>query len=181
MASSALKALLGVLAVAGFQNRDKIGELLRGLQQPQDDGTPGQQSGGLGGLLGGLTGGAGGLGGLGGLLGGASTGSVLGGGLGDLLKQFQQNGHGETAKSWVETGPNAEIDDTELSQALGPEVLDDLSARTGLSPEEILSRLSRDLPKAVDELTPNGNIPPDDYEYHDGGRQSVPSIKPQIV
>jgi hypothetical protein len=29
MASSALKALLAVLAVAGFQNRDKIGELLR--------------------------------------------------------------------------------------------------------------------------------------------------------
>ena len=103
MASSALKALLGVLAVAGFQNRDKIGELLRGVQQPQGDRTPGQQSGGLGGLLGGLTGGsAGGLGGLGGLLGGASGGSVLGGGLGDLLKQFQQNGHGETAKSWVE-------------------------------------------------------------------------------
>ncbi|WP_426232252.1 YidB family protein [Pararhizobium sp. DWP3-4] len=167
MASSALKALLAVLAVAGFQNRDKIGELLRGLQQPQGDGTPGQQSGGLGGL--------------GGLLGGASTGSVLGGGLGDLLKQFQQNGHGETARSWVETGPNAEIDDSQLSEALGPEVLDDLSARTGLSPEEILSRLSRNLPKAVDELTPDGNIPPDDYEYHNGGRQSVPSIKPQGV
>lgn len=178
MASSALKALLGVLAVAGFQNRDKIGELLRGLQHPQGDGSPGQQSGGLGGLLGGLTGGGGGLGGL---LGGASSGSVLGGGLGDLLKQFQQNGHGETAKSWVETGPNAKIDDTQLSEALGPEVLDDLSARTGLSPEEILSRLSRDLPKAVDELTPDGNIPPDDYEAHNGDRQSVPSIKPQIV
>jgi hypothetical protein len=29
MASNALKALLGVLAVAGYQNRDKIGELLR--------------------------------------------------------------------------------------------------------------------------------------------------------
>jgi uncharacterized protein YidB (DUF937 family) len=182
MASSALKALLGVLAVAGFQNRDKIGELLRGLQPPQGDGTPGQQSGGLGDILGGLTGGgAGGLAGLGGLLGGASSGSVLGGGLGDLLKQFQQNGHGETAKSWVGTGPNTEIDDIQLSQALGPDVLDDLSARTGLSPEEIISRLSRDLPKAVDDLTPDGNIPPDDYETHDGGRQSVPSIKPQIV
>ncbi len=90
MASSALKALLGVLAVAGFQNRDKIADLLRGLQQPQGDGSTGQQTGGLGGLLGGLAGG--GAGGLGGLLGGASAGSILGGGLGDLLKQFQQNG-----------------------------------------------------------------------------------------
>lgn len=184
MASSALKALLAVLAVAGFQNRDKIGELLRGLQQPQGDGSPDQQSGGLGGLLGGLTGGgAGGLGGLGGLLGGASSGSILGGGLGDLLKQFQQNGHGEAAKSWVETGPNAEITDTQLSEALGPDVLNDLSARTGLSPEQILSRLSRDLPKAVDELTPDGQLPSEsqDEAFENGGRQSVPSIKPQII
>jgi uncharacterized protein YidB (DUF937 family) len=181
MASSALKALLAVLAVAGFQNRDKIGELLRGLQNPQGDATPGQQSGGLGGLLGGLGGGTGGLGGLGGLLGGASAGGVLSGGLGDLLKQFQQNGHGETAKSWVETGPNAEINDGQLSEALGPDVLADLSARTGLSPDEILSRLSRDLPKVVDELTPNGTIPADDEIVEAGGSQSVPSIKPEIV
>lgn len=184
MASSALKALLGVLAVAGFQNRDKIADLLRGLQQPRSDGSTGQQTGGLGDLLGGLAGGGGGgLGDLGGLLGGASAGGILGGGLGDLLKQFQQNGHGETAKSWVETGPNADIDDRQLSEALGPEVLDDLSARTGLSPEEILSRLSRDLPKAVDELTPEGQLPSDiDHdEQVNEGRQSVPSVKPQIV
>lgn len=182
MASSALKALLAVLAVAGFQNRDKIGELLRGLQNPQGDGDGTQQPGGLGGLLGGLTGsGAGGLGGLGGLLGGGTAGGVLGGGLGDLLKQFQQNGHGETAKSWVETGPNTQIDDRQLSEALGPEVLDDLSARTGLSAEEILSRLSRDLPKAVDELTPDGTIPSDADDSESNSRQSVPSVKPHIV
>ena len=162
MASTALKALLGVLAVAGYQNREKIGELLKGLtQNPQDPGPTGQQQagGGLGDLLGGLTGSSGGLGGLGSLLGGSSTGGLLTGGLGDLLKQFEQNGHGEAAKSWVRTGPNSEIDDTQLSEALGPEVLEDLSARTGLSSEEILSRLSRDLPKAVDDLTPNGVLP----------------------
>ncbi len=32
MISGPLKALLRILAVAGYQNRDKIGELLRGLQ-----------------------------------------------------------------------------------------------------------------------------------------------------
>lgn len=58
---------------------------------------------------GGLTGG-GGLGdllkgGLGGLLAGGAAGSILSGGLGDLLKQFQQNGHSETADSWVSPGP----------------------------------------------------------------------------
>lgn len=178
MVSTALKALLSVLAVAGYQNREKIGELLKGLtQNRQDQGPTGQQEagGGLGDLLGGLTGGSGGLGGL---LGGSSTGGVLRGGLGDLLKQFEHNGHGETAKSWVQTGPNSEIDDRQLSEALGPEVLEDLSARTGLSPEEILSRLSRDLPKAVDDLTPNGVLPQEDDPFEG---QITPPPKTQII
>lgn len=103
------------------------------LDEPTRNALVKDLTGGLGGLTGG---GAGGLADLGGLLGGASSGSVLGGGPGDLVKQFQQNGQRETAKSWVETGPNTEIDNTQLSRALGPDVLDDLSARTGLSPED---------------------------------------------
>ncbi|MFN7023022.1 MAG: YidB family protein [Pseudorhizobium sp.] len=158
MVSGPMKALLGVLAVAGFQNRDKISELLRGLQNPQQGGPDGKASGGIGDVLGGLAGRAGGKGGFGDLLRGGSAGGLLGGGIGDLLKQFQQNGHGEKASTWVKDGPNAEISDHELSQALGPDVLQDLSQRTGLTPEEILSRLSRDLPKAVDELTPGGAV-----------------------
>jgi len=185
MLSGPMKALLGVLAVAGFQNRDKIGELLRGIQSGNagtDGRQPGQtvdqQSGGLGDLLGKLTGG--GAGGLGGLLGGASGGGILSGGLGGLLEQFQNNGHGDKAQSWVQQGPNAPIEYGELSQALGPEVLEDLAARTGLSPSEIVNRLSRDLPKAVDELTPDGKIPADD-DLTPGLSPSVPSVKPQIV
>jgi uncharacterized protein YidB (DUF937 family) len=183
-----MKALLGVLAVAGFQNRDKIGELLRGIQTRsagadgrQAGTTDDQPSGGLGDLLGKLTGGgSGGLGGLGDLLGGASGGGILSGGIGGLLEQFQNNGHGDKAQSWVQHGPNAAIEDVELSQALGPEVLDDLSARTGLSPAEIVSRLRRDLPTAVDELTPDGKIPTDD-DPTPGSSASVPPVKPQIV
>ena len=157
MVSGPMKALLGVLAVAGYQNRDKIAEVLRNLQNPQAKGANGEPTGGLGGLLGSLTEGAG----VGGLLGGGAAGGILGMGLGDLLKQFQQSGHGEAAESWVRPGPNTEINDRQLSEVLGPDVLEDLSARTGLPPEEILSRLSRDLPKAVDDLTPNGSIPTD--------------------
>jgi uncharacterized protein YidB (DUF937 family) len=38
-------------------------------------------------------------------------------------------------------------------------VLDTLTQQTGLSREEILSRLSRELPRAVDQYTPEGRIP----------------------
>jgi uncharacterized protein YidB (DUF937 family) len=187
MASGALKALLGVLAVAGYQNRDKIAELLKGLRsfpQPDADGKPQQSGGGLGDILGGLAGGGtgrglGGLGGLGGLFGGgAAAGGGLAGGLGELLRQFQQKGHGETAESWVNPGENAPIDDSQLSEVLGPDILNDLAARTGLSPEEILSRLSRELPTAVDDLTSDGQLPADDDP---DTREADPSNKPQII
>ena len=181
MASNALKALLGVLAVAGYQNRDKIAEILRGLRTPSQPGPDGQtQSGGLGGLLDGLARGgtAGGLGGLGGLFGGTG-GRGLADGLGDLLRQFQEKGHGETANSWIKPGENKAIDDRQLSEVLGPEILDDLSARTGLPTDEILSRLSRDLPSAVDDLTPDGQLPTADDETV--APRTVPSVKPTII
>ncbi len=57
MVSGQLKALLGVLAVAGYQNREKIAEFLRGLNAQQsaeanrDEGSASPRSGG-GDLLG---------------------------------------------------------------------------------------------------------------------------------
>lgn len=61
MVSGQLKALLGVLAVAGYQNREKIAEFLRGLNAQQsaeangDEGSASPRSGGgdLPGKLGG--------------------------------------------------------------------------------------------------------------------------------
>ena len=147
-------ALLGLLAVAGSQNRDKIAEALGGLKQGPG-GAPGSAPGASdpqsaqGGILGKL----------GGLLGGASAGSVLSGGLGDLVDRFRQAGHGDTADSWVKTGPNQPLRADQLQQAIGPDVLATLQQQTGLSQDELLSRLTRELPNAVDQLTPQGRLP----------------------
>ena len=143
-------ALLGLLAVAGYQNRNKLAELLGGRNQ-ESGSAPGplKELGAQGGVLGNL----------GGLLGGASAGNVLSGGLRDLVDRFKQNGRGEAADSWVKTGPNQPIGSDHLEQAIGPEVLGTLSERTGLSREELLARLTRDLPGAVDKFTPQGRLP----------------------
>ncbi len=118
-------------------------------------------SGGMGG--GGSMGGLGGLltGGLGGLLAGGAAGSVLSGGLGDLLKQFQQSGHGETANSWVSPGPNKQIAPGDLASALGADQINSLMSQSGLSRDELLSGLSRHLPDVVNHLTPDGRLPTD--------------------
>ncbi len=149
-----MTALLGLLAVAGYQNRDRLSEMLgnRGADGTSMGGGGAGGSSGLGGLLGNLGGGAG-SGGLGGL---------LGGGLSELSNRFRQNGHGEAVDSWVGTGPNKTVEPRDLEQAIGPDVLDDLTQQTGLSREELLARLSRELPNAVDQYTPNGRVPNDD-------------------
>ena len=145
-----MTALLGMLALAGYQNRDKISDMLRGATTPPTQpGAGGGQQGSLGGLLGNLSG----------MLGGAGAGHLVSGGLGELLKRFEQNGHGDTAQSWINNGPNKEISPPELKQAIGPDVLSALERQTGLSQQELLARLSRELPRAVDKYTPDGQIP----------------------
>jgi uncharacterized protein YidB (DUF937 family) len=114
----------------------------------------GQSGGGLGGGLGDLL-----KGGLGGLLAGGAAGSVISGGLGDLLKQFQQNGQGDAANSWVSSGPNKQIAPGDLASALGADQLNMLTSQTGLSREELLSGLSQHLPDAINHLTPEGRLP----------------------
>lgn len=156
-----MTALLGLLALAGYQNRDKLADLLGGAGQggPAPTGA-GAGPGSQGGLSGALGGGLGGI--LGGLLGNQRSptpGGFLHSGLGEMLERFQQADHGAAAQSWVNHGPNQEIAPHHLEQAIGPDVLATLTQRTGLSREELLSRLSRELPQAVDRYTPDGRVP----------------------
>ena len=83
----------------------------------------------------------------------------MSGGLGELIDRFKQNGQGDTVDSWVGTGPNKQIAPPQLEQAIGPDVLETLSRQTGLSKQELVARLSRELPDAVDKYTPQGRLP----------------------
>ena len=155
-----MTALLGLLALAGYQNRDKLAELQGGAGQSAPAGPGGPADGSNSASSSGSSAGLGGL--LGGLLGdrrGEAPGGFLHSGLGEMLDRFQQAGHGTAAQSWVKTGPNQEIAPHHLEQAIGPDVLTALTQRTGLSRDELLSRLSNELPRAVDRYTPDGRIP----------------------
>src|SRR4051794_2808609 len=116
--SSKWVALLGLLAVAGYKNRDKIADML-GAQNRAPGSVAGanSQPAAHGGVLGNL----------GGLLGGASAGSVLSGGLRDLVDRFRGSGHAEAADSWVRKGPNQPLGTDDLEKAIGPDALNTLS------------------------------------------------------
>lgn len=111
-------------------------------------------SGGLGGLLQGNLGGV-----LGGLLAGGAAGSVLSGGLNDLLKQFQDAGHGDAANSWVGPGANKQISSNDLASALGADQINTLTTQTGMSRDELLEGLAQQLPNIIHQLTPDGRLP----------------------
>jgi uncharacterized protein YidB (DUF937 family) len=96
---------------------------------------------------------------LGGLLAGGAAGSVISGGLGDLLKQLQQSGQSETANSWVGPGANKPISPDDLGRALGADQINALASQSGLSREDLLAGLSRQLPQIIDHLTPDGRLP----------------------
>lgn len=114
-----LAALLGLVAVAGYQNRDKIGEWVKSMSKSNPAGA---------------------------------------GGVGDLVEQFKNKGLGEVADSWVGTGANKPVSETQVGDALGPDLIDALARQTGLSREELLGRLSKVLPEAVDNMTPGGRV-----------------------
>ena len=103
-----MTALLGLLALAGYQNRDKLAELLKGAGSNNTQPGASTQQGPLGGLLGSLSGAAA----------GGGVGGLLGSGLGELLDRFKQNGQGDAAESWINKGPNKELPPPQLQQAI---------------------------------------------------------------
>jgi len=116
-----LKALLGLAVVAGWQNRDKIGEFVKNL---------GKEAGG----------------------------DHPAGGLGGLVDSFRKAGLGDKADSWVGTGQNAPVTAPEMEKGVGRDVIDELAAKTGLSRDELLKRLTEVLPSVVDKMTPSGKL-----------------------
>jgi uncharacterized protein YidB (DUF937 family) len=80
------------------------------------------------------------------------------GGLQGVINQFEQKGLGATVQSWVGTGPNQAITPDQVHQVLGPDLLQQLSAKSGLSVQDLASKLATVLPQAVDKMTPDGKV-----------------------
>jgi uncharacterized protein YidB (DUF937 family) len=179
--SSRWIALLGLLAIAGYQNRDKLGQILGQVTGGASGGgspvpptgsalpsgtapaaprVPSPQGGLGGGLLddlrniftgGGSTGSP--------AAAGAGAGGGLAGSISDILNQFNQAGHGDIANSWVKDGPERQPTTGQLESAIGEDAIDAITKQTGLSRDELLNRLKAVLPAAVDQLTPEGRLP----------------------
>jgi uncharacterized protein YidB (DUF937 family) len=81
------------------------------------------------------------------------------GGVQGVVGEFERNGFGQTVRSWVGTGPNEPISAGDIQRVLGPDLLQQLSAKSGLSQQDLADKLTQILPRTVDHLTPDGVIP----------------------
>jgi uncharacterized protein YidB (DUF937 family) len=101
---------------------------------------------------------------LGGTVGAALVGAVndiieKNGGLAGLAANFRQKGLSSIVDSWISTGQNQAITPEQVSQAVGPELINQLATKLGMQPDELRRKLVDVLPAAVDKLTPEGRLP----------------------
>ena len=143
-----LLALLGLVAVAGYQNRGRISEMLADARQKAA--APGSSmppaSGGF-------------IAEISQIFQASPTFSHVSTALADLVERFKSSGRADAADSWVSDKANMRIGVDELEAALGNDTLAELTRKTGLPRAELLLRLNVALPEVVNRFTPNGRLP----------------------
>jgi uncharacterized protein YidB (DUF937 family) len=81
------------------------------------------------------------------------------GGVDGLLGTLRRGGLDGAVDSWVSTGQNQSVEPQQLGAALGPDNVNQISAKSGLPVEALLPLLATFLPMIIDMLTPDGNAP----------------------
>lgn len=138
-------ALLGLLALSGFKDRDRISDLLeRANNDPKMHPTDGPAVPMVESAF---------LNDLNSRFGQADLKSTLTGAFTDLDQIFASNGYANRFHSWIADPAGATITREELLDALGEELIVGLSQKTGLTRDEVLFQLADALPMAVNFLS----------------------------
>jgi uncharacterized protein YidB (DUF937 family) len=90
-------------------------------------------------------------------------GQIFGGGgaqkLPDVVRQFEEKGMRDQVDSWVRTGPNKPVDRRQIEDVFGQRELDQLARNKGLDRDQLAEVLAKYIPRIIDELTPQGQLP----------------------
>lgn len=79
-------------------------------------------------------------------------------GLTAFIDRFHRAGLTYVADSWVASGANASLSHTQLTDALGADAINQISAQAGISAETAIPALAAMIPRVVDEMTPDGVV-----------------------
>src|ERR1700745_1418821 len=81
------------------------------------------------------------------------------GGISGLQKMFQEKGLGNIVSSWISTGQNLPVSADQLQNVLHGSALQNMASKSGMDMSQLTSIFSQLMPHAVDQMTPNGQIP----------------------
>jgi uncharacterized protein YidB (DUF937 family) len=95
------------------------------------------------------------------------------GGLGGVLKRFQDKGYRQQAASWVAPGDNQPVDPHAIDDVVGHQELQQLAQQAGVPEEDMKQAFAEILPEMVDQLTPQGQVPPEADQVLDEGRIEI--------
>jgi uncharacterized protein YidB (DUF937 family) len=100
------------------------------------------------------------------------------GGLSGLLDKFKNAGLQEKAESWVSRGENQDVSASEVEEALGEDEVKRIAEQAGVSQQEASQQIASVLPEMVNELTPDGTVPPQ-AEVEEALAAVEPSAEPE--
>ena len=81
------------------------------------------------------------------------------GGLNAIVAKLQQAGLGDQVKSWLGNGHNLPITAEQLQHMLGSDAVKQLAAKYNIPVDQITQILAQQLPKAIDQASPDGRLP----------------------
>jgi uncharacterized protein YidB (DUF937 family) len=76
-----------------------------------------------------------------------------------LVQKFRNTGLDEQVSSWISKGENLPVVGDQIKKALGDETVAAFAGKLGIAPDEAADVLAKEVPKAVDEATPEGKLP----------------------
>ncbi|HEY3910323.1 MAG TPA: YidB family protein [Stellaceae bacterium] len=82
-----------------------------------------------------------------------------GGALQNLAERFKSAGLGQAFDSWLSNEPNQPVAPDDVHRALGENQVQTMAAQAGMSKTELLPLLAQYLPRIVDRLSPQGQMP----------------------
>lgn len=95
------------------------------------------------------------------------------GGMGAVLERFRNRGYGRQAQSWVEARDNEPLDEQAVEQVVGHDELSRMAQRLGVPEHQVAQAFAEIMPEMVNQLSPEGRLPPEADELLADGRDEL--------
>jgi len=80
--------------------------------------------------------------------------------LSGITQKFRESGLDKQVSSWISKGENLPVVGDQIKKALGSDVVAGIAAKLGITTSEAADELADAVPGVVDEMTPDGELPP---------------------